>query len=68
MSYQYKRERLNDDEVNTMANACNAFREKFVVWTPLDTGPRLSAFADLNKDNIQWQGKNRDSAYLLLTD
>jgi len=54
MPYQYKREPL-DDEVNKLANACNTFREKFVVWTLLDTGLRLSEFADLKKDNIQWQ-------------
>ena len=55
MPYQYKREPLNDDEVNAMTNACDTFREKFVVWTLLDTGLRLSEFADLKKDNVQWQ-------------
>jgi len=55
MPYQYKREPLNDDEVNRIINACDTFREKFVVWTLLDTGLRLSEFADLKKDNIQWQ-------------
>jgi len=38
-----------------MIKACDTFREKFVVWTLLDTGLRLSEFADLKKDNIQWQ-------------
>ncbi|GAH80179.1 unnamed protein product, partial [marine sediment metagenome] len=38
-----------------MTNACETFREKFVVWILLDTGLRLSEFADLKKDNIQWQ-------------
>jgi len=55
MPYQYKRELLNDDEVDRLINACDTFREKFVVWTLLDTGLRLSEFADLKKDNIQWQ-------------
>jgi len=55
MPYQYKKEPLNDDEVNKITNACDTFREKFVVWTLLDTGLRLSEFADLKKDNIQWQ-------------
>jgi integrase/recombinase XerD len=53
--YQYKREPLNNDERNRLTNACDTFREKFVVWTLLDTGLRLSEFADLNKNNIQWQ-------------
>jgi len=55
MSYQYKREPLNNDEVDKLTNACNTFREKFVIWTLLDTGLRLSEFADLKKENIQWQ-------------
>ncbi len=55
MPYQYKRQPLDDDEVGRLTNACDTFREKFVVWTLLDTGLRLSEFADLNKDNIQWQ-------------
>jgi len=55
MPYQYKREPLNNDEVDKLTNACNTFREKFVVWTLLDTGLRLSEFADLKKENIQWQ-------------
>ena len=57
MPYQYKREPLHDDEVNKITNACQTFREKFVVWTLLDTGLRLSEFAGLSKDNIQWQEK-----------
>lgn len=55
MPYQYKREPLSDDEVNRLTSACDTFREKFVIWILLDTGLRLSEFADLKKDNIQWQ-------------
>ena len=47
MPYQYKREPLNDDEVNRITNACDTFREKFVGWTLLDTGLILSEFGDL---------------------
>jgi len=54
-AYQYKREPLSDDEVNRLTNACDTFREKFVIWTLLDTGLRLPEFADLKKENIQWQ-------------
>ena len=57
MPYQYKREPLDDDEVNKITNACSNFREKFVIWTLLDTDLRLSEFADLKKENIQWQEK-----------
>jgi len=55
MPYQYKREPLNNDEVDILTNSCSTFREKFVVWTLLDTGLRLSEFAALKKENIQWQ-------------
>jgi integrase/recombinase XerD len=59
MSYQYKRGPLNNEEVNKLTNACSTFREKFVIWTLLDTGLRLSEFADLKKENIQWQQEKR---------
>jgi len=48
---------VNDDEANRLTNACDTFWEKFVVWTLLDRGLRLSEFADFKKDNIQWQEK-----------
>ena len=57
MPYQYKREPLNDDEVNKLTNACESFEEKFVIWTLLDSGLRVSEFSTLSKDNIQWQEK-----------
>lgn len=57
MPYQYKREPLNDDEVNKLTNACETFREKFVIWILLDAGLRLSEFTELTKGNIQWQEK-----------
>jgi len=31
MPCQYKREQLNDDEVNKIVNACGTFRERFVI-------------------------------------
>jgi len=57
MSYQYKREPLNNDEVDKLINSYETFQEKFVIWALLDTGLRLSEFADLKKKNIQWQEK-----------
>jgi len=55
MPYQYKREPLNNDEVNKLTNSYNTFRGKFVIWTLLDSSLRLSEFADLKKENIQLQ-------------
>ena len=56
MPYQYKREPLTRDEANRLANACQTHEEKLVLWTLLDTGLRVSEFAKLQKDNIDWQG------------
>ena len=55
MAYQYKREPLTRDEANRLANACQTHEEKLVLWTLLDTGLRVSEFATLKKDNIDWQ-------------
>ena len=52
MPCQYKREPLNNDEVNKLTNSCDTSREKFVVWTLLDTGLRLSEFSDLKKISL----------------
>jgi integrase/recombinase XerD len=55
MPYQYKREPLTQDEANRLANACVTHEEKLVVWTLLDTGLRVSEFASLTRDKIDWQ-------------
>jgi integrase/recombinase XerD len=39
-----------------LANACQSYLEKLVVWTRLDTGLRVSELANLKKDNLDWQG------------
>jgi len=44
MPYQCKREPLNDDEINRIANACDTLGEKFIIWALLDTGSGLSEF------------------------
>ncbi len=38
-----------------LTNASDAFKGKFVVWTLLDAGLRLSESADSKKENIQWE-------------
>jgi hypothetical protein len=39
LCYQLKREPLTQYEVNRLANACDDYREKLIIWTLLDTGP-----------------------------
>jgi integrase/recombinase XerD len=56
MPYQFKRERLTQDEATRLANACQSHTEKLVVWTLLDTGLRVSELVKLKKDHIDWQG------------
>ena len=56
MRYQYKREPLTQEEATRLATACETHEEKLIIWTMLDTGLRVSEFAGLNKDNIDWQG------------
>jgi integrase/recombinase XerD len=41
MPYQYKREPLNNDEVNKLTNIYSVFRERFVIWPLLDTALTL---------------------------
>ena len=56
MPYQYKREPLIQEEATRLANACESFEERLIVWTLLDTGLRVGELAELNRDNIDWQG------------
>jgi integrase/recombinase XerD len=56
MPYQFKREPLMPEEANRLASACQTAREKLLVWTLLDTGLRVAELANLQKDNIDWQG------------
>ena len=45
MPYQYKREPLNNDEIDKLSNSCSTFREKFVVWGKIIETP-FSPFHD----------------------
>jgi len=42
MPHQYKREPLNNDEVDKIINSCGTSREKFVICPVLDTALTLS--------------------------
>ena len=56
MVYQYKREPLIQEEATRLANACETFEERLIIWTLLDTGLRVGELANLSRDNIDWQG------------
>lgn len=57
MPRQHKREPLAAEEAEKLAQACDSFREKLIIFTLLDTGLRVSELAGLTKKNIQWQEK-----------
>lgn len=57
MPYQYKREPLNTEETNRLANSCENPEERLVVWTLLDTGLRVSVFSTLTRQAIDWEGR-----------
>jgi integrase/recombinase XerD len=55
MPYQYKREPLSVEEADRIFNASKSVEEKLCVWGLLETGLRVSEFANLTRDQIQWQ-------------
>ncbi len=48
MTYQFVREPLTWEETDRLANACDSFKEKLVVWTLLDTGMRVGEMSLLS--------------------
>jgi len=54
MPHQYKCEPLTLDAANRLAAACATYQERLIVWTPLDTGLRVSELAGLTREQIDW--------------
>jgi len=51
----YKREPLEDEEIDVLRQACNSFEESLIVNVLLETGMRVSELAKLKKEQISWQ-------------
>jgi integrase/recombinase XerD len=51
----YAHEPLSSDEGDRLIQACETLRERQVILILLDTGLRVSEFAQLTKQNILWQ-------------
>ena len=51
----YKREPLEEDEIQLLRNKCKSFCEKLIINVLLETGLRVSEFCSLNVDMISWQ-------------
>lgn len=52
---EFAREPLSPDELPRFISAALTGEEKLIVWTLLDTGLRVSEFASLTKDSIDFQ-------------
>ncbi len=51
----YKREPLEEYEIEDLKKSCKTFEEALIINVLLETGMRVSEFANLTKDNISWQ-------------
>jgi len=52
---QYKREPLEDHEIDAMKRACSSFEESLIVNVLLETGMRVSELSQLRKEQVSWQ-------------
>ena len=55
MPLEFKREPLNPDEYDRFTRAADSGEERLIIWTLLDTGLRITEFATLTKDSIDFQ-------------
>jgi integrase/recombinase XerD len=51
----YKREPLEENEIQALKKSCNTFEEELAVNVLLETGMRVSELANLTEDKISWQ-------------
>ena len=51
----YKREPLEEPEIQDMKRACKTFEEALIVHVLLETGMRVSELSNLRREQISWQ-------------
>ena len=51
----YKREPLEDYEIEALKKACSSFEEALIINVLLETGMRVSELSQLKKEQISWQ-------------
>ncbi len=51
----YKREPLEEEEMDALRKACKTFEESLIINVLLETGMRVSELAKLRKEDISWQ-------------
>jgi integrase/recombinase XerD len=55
MPLTYKREPLEEDEIDALRKACRTFDEELCVNVLLETGMRVHELAQLTEEKISWQ-------------
>jgi integrase/recombinase XerD len=55
MVFMYKREPLEENEIQDLKKACKGFEEELTINLLLETGMRVSELAHLQEENISWQ-------------
>ena len=55
MTLEYKREPLEEDEMQALRKACKTFEEEIIINVLLETGMRVSEFTNLAEEKISWQ-------------
>ncbi len=55
ISYSFKRIPLSLEDEMKLRNSALDYREKLIIIGLLETGMRLSEFANLTRDNFRWQ-------------
>ena len=55
MTFEYKREPLEEYEIEQMRKNCKSFEEELVVNVLLETGLRVSELSRLREENCSWQ-------------
>ena len=55
MVMEYKREPLEENEIEALRQACKTFEEEMIINVLLETGMRVAEFSKLTKEEISWQ-------------
>ena len=55
MVLTYKREPLEENEIQDLRKACKNFEEELVINVLLETGMRISELVNLREEQISWQ-------------
>jgi len=52
---EYKREPLEEEEIQDLRKSCKTFEEEYITNVLLETGMRISELVNLKEEDISWQ-------------